>query len=63
MACEADVVRKTHTDATRHARLCGRAARAHAGPRWREGGADAWQGPRESMQTPTWRHVAVRVGK
>ena len=23
------------------------------------GGADAWQGPRESMRTPGWCHVAV----
>ena len=35
MAREADVVRGTRADATRHARPCGRAARAHAGPRWR----------------------------
>ena len=27
-------------------------------PRWRECDADAWQGPRVTMGTPGWRHVA-----
>ena len=44
--------RGTRADVTRHARPRGRAARAHAAPRWRKGGADAWQGPRESMRMP-----------
>ena len=35
MAREADVARETRVDATRYARPRGRAARAHAGPRWR----------------------------
>ena len=48
----------TRADATWHARPRGRASRAHAAPRWRGGGADAWQGPRESTRTPGWRHVA-----
>ena len=52
MAHEADVARGTRTDATGHARPSGRAVQAHAAPRWREGGANAWQGPRESTQTP-----------
>ena len=39
-------------DAMRHARPRGKAAQAHAAPRWRVGGADVWQGPRESTWTP-----------
>ena len=34
----AHVVRGTRTDATWHTRPCGRAAQAHAAPRWREVG-------------------------
>ena len=51
MAHGADMARETRVDATRHARPCGRAARAHSECRWRIGGADAWQGPLESMRT------------
>ena len=57
MALGADVALGTRTDATRHARPHGKAARAHAWRRWRTGGADAWQGPRESTRTPRLRHV------
>ena len=39
-----DVARGTRADVTWHARPRGRAARAHAAPMWRRGGADAWQG-------------------
>ena len=63
MAHDADVVCGTRTDATWHARPRGRAARAHAVPRWRVAGVDAWQGLRESTRTPegaTWR---VRAGR
>ena len=52
MAREADVARGTCTNATQHARLRGRVGRADAVPRWRVAGTDAWQGPRESTQTP-----------
>ena len=56
---EVDVARSTRADATQHARPHGRAARAHAAPRWRGDGADAWQGPRESTRMPRSHHVAV----
>ena len=56
MARRAEVVRRTRTDATRHARPRGRAARAHAV----QGGADAWQGPHESMCTPVGALCGVR---
>ena len=58
VACETHVARGTRADATWHARPRGRAAWAHAEPRWREGGADSWHGPRKSTQTPGWHHVA-----
>ena len=48
MAREADVARGTRMDATRHARPRGRAAQAHAAPRWCVAGADTWQRPRKS---------------
>ena len=57
MARGADVTHGTRAGATWHARPRGRAARAHAV----QGGADAWHGPRESMQTLEWRHVARGV--
>ena len=38
MAHDADVACGTRTDATRHARPRGRAARAHTVPRWRVAG-------------------------
>ena len=37
VAHRADVARKTHADATQHARPRGRAARAHVRHRWRTG--------------------------
>ena len=52
MARGADMARRTRVDATRHARPCGRAARAHAAHRWRSSGVDAWQGPCESTRMP-----------
>ena len=58
MAREADMARGTRADVTRHARPRGRAARTHVRRKWRTGGADMWRGPRESTQTPGWRHVA-----
>ena len=55
MARGAGVACRTREDATRHARPCGRATRAHAV----QGGADVWQGPHKSTRTPmrgaTWR--------
>ena len=44
VAHTADMACGTLADATWHARPHGRAARAHAAPRWRRDGADAWQG-------------------
>ena len=58
MAHEVDVAHRTRTDATRHARPLSRAAQAHAAPRWRVAGADAWQGPRESTRMLEGHHVA-----
>ena len=58
MAHRADMARGTRADVTRHAMPHGRAALAHAECRWRTGGADTWQGPHESTQTPGWCHVA-----
>ena len=51
MASRADVACGTRTDATWHARPCGRAVRAHARCRWRTSGADTWQGTHESTRT------------
>ena len=50
----ADVACGIRAGATRHARPCGRAVRAHA----MQGGADVWHGPHESTRMPEWRHVA-----
>ena len=58
MAHSANVAHGTNADATRHARPRGRAA---CGPRKAQvarGGANAWQGPRESTWAPGCRHVA-----
>ena len=58
MVCRAEVARRaevahgTRADATAHARPRCRAARALARRRWRTGGADTWEGPRESTWTP-----------
>ena len=52
MARGANMARGTRAHATRHARPHDRAARAHAVPRWRVAGADAWHGPHESAWTP-----------
>ena len=60
MAHKADVAHGTRTDATRHARLRGRAAQAHAAPRWRVAGADTWQGHAGPRGCPEGRHVASR---
>ena len=62
MAREADVARRTSTDATRHTRPRGRACEAHAVRKWRAGGANTWQGPRESTWMPEWRRVAEGIG-
>ena len=58
MARRADVARGTCEDVTRHARVPGRATRAHATHRGPTGGAYAWQGPLKSTQTLGWCHVA-----
>ena len=58
MARSPDVARGTRTDPTHHARPRGIATRAHVWRTWHIGGADTWQGPRESTRTPEWRHVA-----
>ena len=57
----ADMARRTHADATRHARPCGRAARAHAARKWRTGGTQGVRTrgrPHESTWMPGWHHVA-----
>ena len=52
MAHITDVARGTRADATRYARPRGRASRGPRGTQVARGGADAWQGPRESTQMP-----------
>ena len=52
MAREADVAYGTRTDATRHARPRGRAARAHAVPRWRGRVGGATQNHAEARVLP-----------
>ena len=61
MACEADVARRTRTDATRHARPRGRACEAHAARRWRAGGRRPRESTRTSVRGATWQGgLAVR---
>ena len=50
--------RGTRADVTRHRRPRGRAARAHAAPRWHGGGADTRQdhsSPRRLRGGDTWQ--------
>ena len=61
MAPGANVARGTRADATWHARPRGRAGeptRHASDAKVRTGGANAWQGPRESTRMPEWCHVA-----